>query len=296
MSVNTNKQTEEATPTYLRGGDPALADYYPAWLDNLADDVTLEGSMMDGAVQGTDAVRAVLVAIRSLYDEQEFHFAGAYGENGFLEDYTAQVAGEIDRQLHRDHPQRRRPDPAHRGQLPAPERAPAPVPADRRALRRHSIRRTLRHRQGLKRKGRSSGATRARLADAPLRWSRNCARPDRARSARRLSLDLAPEPRLFLAGGIVSGAGSGAIFRGSPTIVISVSGPDDRAGVLATFLHRRLHRTIDTGSRSRDRVFQHVTPRMTLLVFAPIVRLGILAAAPVLVRPPLPIHNSEDLP
>ena len=86
--------TEEATPTYLRGGDPALADYYPAWLDNLADDVTLEGSMMDGAVQGPDAVRAVLIAIRSLYDEQEFHFAGAYGENGFLEDYTARVAGE----------------------------------------------------------------------------------------------------------------------------------------------------------------------------------------------------------
>ena len=94
MSVNTNRQPAEVTPTYLRGGDPALADYYPAWLDNLADDVTLEGSMMDGAVQGTDAVRAVLVAIRSLYDEQEFHFAGAYGENGFLEDYTAQVAGE----------------------------------------------------------------------------------------------------------------------------------------------------------------------------------------------------------
>ncbi len=94
MSVNTNRQPAEVTPTYLRGGDPAHADYYPAWLDNLADDVTLEGSMMDGAVQGTDAVRAVLVAIRSLYDEQEFHFAGAYGENGFLEDYTAQVAGE----------------------------------------------------------------------------------------------------------------------------------------------------------------------------------------------------------
>lgn len=31
-------------------GDPGLADYYPAWLDNLAEDVTLEGSMMDGAV------------------------------------------------------------------------------------------------------------------------------------------------------------------------------------------------------------------------------------------------------
>jgi hypothetical protein len=33
---------------------------YPAWLDNLADDVTLEGSMMDGFVQGPEAVRTVL--------------------------------------------------------------------------------------------------------------------------------------------------------------------------------------------------------------------------------------------
>ena len=41
-------------------GDPArsLADYYPAWLDNLADDVTLEGSAMDGFVQGAETVRS----------------------------------------------------------------------------------------------------------------------------------------------------------------------------------------------------------------------------------------------
>ena len=76
------------------GGDPALADYYPAWLDNLADDVTLEGSMMDGFVQGAAAVRAVVVAIRTVYDYQAFHFAGPYGNNGWLEDYTAGVRGE----------------------------------------------------------------------------------------------------------------------------------------------------------------------------------------------------------
>ncbi|MBV9001181.1 MAG: hypothetical protein JO304_19140 [Solirubrobacterales bacterium] len=44
-----------------------------------------------------------------------------------------------------------------------------------------------------------------------------------------------PSLVLFLVGGIVSGAGSGAIFRGSLTLVISTSDPDDRAGVLATF-------------------------------------------------------------
>ena len=76
------------------GGDPALADYYPAWLDKLADDVTLEGSMMDGFVQGAAAVRTVVVAIRTVYDYQAFHFAGPYGDNGWLEDYTAGVRGE----------------------------------------------------------------------------------------------------------------------------------------------------------------------------------------------------------
>jgi hypothetical protein len=49
---------------------------------------------MDGVVQGAEALRTVLVAIRSLYDYREFHFAGPYGDNGWLEDYTAEVRGE----------------------------------------------------------------------------------------------------------------------------------------------------------------------------------------------------------
>ena len=80
--------------TYMGSGDPALADYYPAWLDNLAHDVTLEGSMMDGFAQGAEAVRTVVVAIRTVYDYQAFHFVGPYGDNGWLEDYTAGVRGE----------------------------------------------------------------------------------------------------------------------------------------------------------------------------------------------------------
>jgi len=82
--------------TYLGSGDPdpRLAYYYPVWLDNLADEVTLEGSAMDGFVQGPEAVRTVLVYIRSLYEYQKFNFAGPYGENGWLEDYTAGVHGE----------------------------------------------------------------------------------------------------------------------------------------------------------------------------------------------------------
>jgi hypothetical protein len=78
------------------GGDPArsLADYYPTWLDRLAPDATLEGSMMDGFVQGADAVRSVLVTIRGLYEYQTFNSVGPYGENHWIEDYTAGVAGQ----------------------------------------------------------------------------------------------------------------------------------------------------------------------------------------------------------
>src|SRR5262245_51443418 len=78
----------------LGSGDPALKNYYPAWLDNMADDATLEGSMLDGVVQGAEAVRSVVVTIRSLYDRQEHKFAGPYGDNGFLEDYVAEVRGK----------------------------------------------------------------------------------------------------------------------------------------------------------------------------------------------------------
>jgi hypothetical protein len=60
--------------TYMGSGDPARmrTDYYPAWLDDLADDVTYA---------------------RTLYEHQAFNFAGPYGDDGFLEDYTVHVRG-----------------------------------------------------------------------------------------------------------------------------------------------------------------------------------------------------------
>jgi hypothetical protein len=95
MSDITGIQAADAVPTYLGRGDPAgrFADYHPAWFDNLAADITLEGSMLDGAVQGTDAIRAIIGGVRELYDRQDFTFAGPWGENGFIEDYTAEVRG-----------------------------------------------------------------------------------------------------------------------------------------------------------------------------------------------------------
>jgi hypothetical protein len=85
----------DGVPTYLGSDDPAgrFADYYPAWMDKLAGDVTLEGSMLDGALQGADAIRAVIGGVRELYDRQDFNFAGPCGDIGFIEDYTAEVGG-----------------------------------------------------------------------------------------------------------------------------------------------------------------------------------------------------------
>jgi hypothetical protein len=95
VSPDSNALVEEGSPRYLASGDPDLADYYPAWLDNLADDATVEGSMLDGAVRGPEGVRTIVGTIRTVYgDSQEFHFIGPCGENGWLEDYIARVDGK----------------------------------------------------------------------------------------------------------------------------------------------------------------------------------------------------------
>ena len=82
--------------TYMGSGDPARrrTDYYPAWLNKLADDVTLEASAMDGAAQGPEAVRSIILAVKALYGYQDINFTGDYGDNGFIEDYTTQIHGE----------------------------------------------------------------------------------------------------------------------------------------------------------------------------------------------------------
>ncbi|MFF4345962.1 hypothetical protein [Streptomyces sp. NPDC001530] len=70
-------------------------DYYPWWLDKLADDVTGQGAFIDGGpIQGAEAVRSVVTAARELYEFQDFSFTGDYGDIGFIEEYTTQVQGE----------------------------------------------------------------------------------------------------------------------------------------------------------------------------------------------------------
>jgi hypothetical protein len=84
------------TTTYLGSGDPSKRrhDYRPAWLEDLADDVTIEGSVLTGIAEGPTAVRAILGYARRLYEYQEFNFLGPFGDHGFVEDYTSMVRGE----------------------------------------------------------------------------------------------------------------------------------------------------------------------------------------------------------
>jgi hypothetical protein len=86
--------TGDKLAQYMSSGDPNLKDYYPRWLKDIADDATVEGSMLDGAIEGPDGVRAVVLKIKSLYDRQEFLSVGPYGDNGWIEDYVAEFRGE----------------------------------------------------------------------------------------------------------------------------------------------------------------------------------------------------------
>ena len=85
---------DQALATYAQIGavDPTLADYFPKWLDTMTDDVILEGSMFDGAIQGRDAVRNVVITIRACYERQQHKFAGETPA-GFVENYVAVVRG-----------------------------------------------------------------------------------------------------------------------------------------------------------------------------------------------------------
>ena len=70
-----------------------LTNYYPWWLDNLADDVTGEGAAIEGTLHGAEEVRRLVLDARELYEQHEFQFTGNYGDKGFIEEYTCLIQG-----------------------------------------------------------------------------------------------------------------------------------------------------------------------------------------------------------
>jgi hypothetical protein len=85
----------EALATYaqLDKADPAFATYYPGWLNTMADDVILEGSMINGVVQGPEDVRNVIGTIRAGYEREAHTFVTEAGGR-LIEEYVAVIRGE----------------------------------------------------------------------------------------------------------------------------------------------------------------------------------------------------------
>ena len=94
-----------------------------------------------------------------------------------------------------------------------------------------------------------------------------------------------PSLALFLVGGVVTGLGASAIFRASLGIVIATSQADDRAGALAAFFVVG-YAALSVPVLGLGIALQYLSPQVTLLIFGLAVGIGILAAAPALLRQP----------
>jgi MFS family permease len=96
---------------------------------------------------------------------------------------------------------------------------------------------------------------------------------------------------LFLVGTAIAGLGGGAIIGGSLRVVISTASAADRAGALATYFTAG-YVGVSLPVLGAGIALQYLSPRVTLLIFAVAAGLGVLAAAPLLVRRP----GSESQP
>jgi MFS family permease len=90
---------------------------------------------------------------------------------------------------------------------------------------------------------------------------------------------------LFVVGGTILGMGVGALIRGSLGVVIATAPENDRASALATWFTAG-YVGISLPVLGLGIALQHLSPRVALLIFASVVGIGLLAAAPVLVRRP----------
>ena len=118
--------------TYL--GKP----YYPAWLDNLADDVTGE------VARGMAPPKAPRPSMKSWSPRANYTSFRSFTtlvpaeKTALLEDYTSAVGGGVPLLCHRaGHLQRRREGPLARGEPPSAQFLAPAVPADAREVHRH---------------------------------------------------------------------------------------------------------------------------------------------------------------
>jgi len=94
-----------------------------------------------------------------------------------------------------------------------------------------------------------------------------------------------PSLALFLIGGVVTSSGAAAIFRASLSVVIETASAGDRAGALATFFVVG-YAALSLPVLGLGIGLIYLSPQVTLLIFGLVVGLGVLAAAPTLLRRP----------
>ena len=92
-----------------------------------------------------------------------------------------------------------------------------------------------------------------------------------------------PSLALFLIASAIAGLGQGAIIRGSLSVVFATASAEERAGALATYFTAG-YVGVSLPVLGAGVALQYLSPRVTLLLFAVAVAIGILAAAPSLLR------------
>ncbi len=65
----------------------------PPWLARLANDATLEATVLKRPVEGKELIVALLREAIPLYEFQNFTYRGEVGSNFFMESYRAQIQG-----------------------------------------------------------------------------------------------------------------------------------------------------------------------------------------------------------
>jgi MFS family permease len=104
----------------------------------------------------------------------------------------------------------------------------------------------------------------------------------------------APSLALFLAGGLVAGAGSGLLFKGGIVTVSGLAAPERRAEVLAGFFLAG-YAGISVPVLGLGILGQLVAPKVALLAFAALLLAGIATAAQSLLGGPRP-HRGRPVP
>lgn len=93
----------------------------------------------------------------------------------------------------------------------------------------------------------------------------------------------APSLTAFLAGGVVIGLGGGLVFRGTLSTVVALAAENARAEALAgLFVAGYLGATVPVIGLGL--LMRYSTPQISLLVFAAVLALAVLASAPTLLR------------